>query len=169
MEVLETRLKPVLLITPHIFEDFRGYFVETYNEELYKKNGISINFVQDNISVSRKNVLRGIHGDPETWKLVYCSRGEIYSVVVDCREESENFGEYESFDLTEKNMHQLVVPPGFGLSYLVLSDWAALNYKQSTYYNPDVLKQFTYKYDDSRFGIKWPINNPILSERDKNG
>lgn len=167
MKVSKTKLENVLLVQPEIFKDHRGQYVETYNEKMYKKHGIDIKFVQDDISVSKKNVLRGIHGDPETWKLISCLHGEIYAVIVNCDEKSKNFGKWEFFILSEKNRQQVLVPPKFGTSHLVLSDYAIFHYKQSTYYNPKVLKQFTYRYDDSRFNIKWPIKNPILSERDK--
>lgn len=172
MEILKTKLRDVLLFKPYVFEDFRGVFVEMYNEKEYTKaifehTGKEVKFLQDNISCSFRNVLRGIHGDPETWKLINCLKGKVYVVIVDCDEESEDFGKWQSFVLSEKNMHQILVPPKFGTSHLVLSDDAALNYKQSTYYNPEVLKQFTYRYDEPRFNIWWPIKNPILSQRDE--
>jgi len=169
MEVLKTKLENVLLVKPDIFEDFRGYYIETYNEEQYKKHGIDVKFVQDDISVSKKHVLRGIHGDAETWKLISCLKGKIYVVIVNCDESSKDFGKWDSFDLSDKNRHQVLIPPKFGTSHLVLSDEAIFHYKQSTYYNPKVLKQFTYRFDDPRFNISWPIKNPILSKRDKMG
>jgi dTDP-4-dehydrorhamnose 3,5-epimerase len=167
MEILKTKLANVLLIKPYIFKDFRGSYVETYNEERYKKYGIKVKFVQDDISVSKKHVLRGIHGDPKTWKLISCVKGKIYVVIVNCVENSKDFGKWDSFDLSDENRHQILVPPKFGTSHLVLSDEAIFHYKQSTYYNPKVLRQFTYRFDDPRFNISWPISNPILSERDK--
>jgi len=167
MKVVKTKLDNVLLVKPDIFEDFRGSYVETYNDELYKGHGIDIKFVQDDISVSTKNVLRGIHGDKETWKLISCLKGTIYLVVVDCDEKSKNFGKWQAFTISDKNRHQVLVPPKHGNAHLVLTDEAIFHYKQSTYYNPSVLKQFTYKFDDPKFNIEWPIKNPILSERDK--
>lgn len=167
MEVIKTKLEKVLLIKPKIFEDFRGSYVEIYNAKLYKEHGIDIDFVQDDISVSKKHVLRGIHGDPETWKLISCLKGKLYAVIVNCDEDSEDFGKWDSFELSEENRHQVLVPPKYGTSHLVLSDEAIFHYKQSTYYNPKVLKQFTYRFDDPRFNIDWPVKTPILSERDK--
>jgi len=167
MEVFETKLEKVLLIKLDIFEDHRGEYVETYNEELYRKNGIDIKFVQDDISISTKNVLRGIHGDSETWKLISCLYGKFYLVVVNCDVNSEKFGKWESFVLSDVNRLQVLVPPKYGNAHLILSDKAIFHYKQSTHYNP--AKQFTYKWNDPKFNIWWPIKNPILSQRDEEG
>lgn len=167
MEVHETKLKGVLLIKPEVFEDFRGQYVELYNEALYNAKGIDVKFIQDDISVSSHHVLRGIHGDQKTWKLISCLHGSFYFVVVNCIEGSADFGRWQSFTLSEKNRHQVLVPPGHGNSHLILSDEAIFHYKQSTYYDP--ASQFTYLWNDPRFNIWWPIKNPILSERDEFG
>lgn len=167
IKVSKTDLEGVLLIEPGIFEDFRGEFIETYNEKLYRKEGIDIKFVQDDIAVSRKNVLRGIHGDSQTWKLVSCLQGKLYLVVVNCDKDSGDFGKWQSFILSDKNRLQVLVPPKYGNGYLVLSEWAIFSYKQSTYYNPK--GQFTYKWNDPKLKIWWPIKNPILSQRDERG
>lgn len=153
------------MIEPEVFEDFRGEYVELYNETLYHEKGIKVKFVQDDISISRKHVLRGIHGDANTWKLISCLYGAFYFVVVNCDTESEDFGKHVSFTLSARNRFQVLVPPKFGNGHLVLSDTAVFHYKQSTYYGGKE-KQFTYRWDDPRFGIFWPIKNPILSERD---
>ena len=163
----KTNLEGVLQVVPDIFTDFRGQFVETYDEKLYKENGIDVTFVQDDISYSKKDVLRGIHGDNETAKLVSCLYGEVYFVVVNCDEESKDFGEWQSFILSEENRIQIFVPPKHGNAYLVLSPDGLFSYKQSTYFTHG--KQFSYRWDDPRFNISWPIQNPILSERDKFG
>ncbi len=162
-----TKLEGVLLIELQAFEDHRGYYIETYNEKLYKENGISVSFVQDDFSVSRKNVLRGIHGDNETWKLISCPKGVFYLVVVCYDESSPNFGKWESFVLSEHNHTQVLIPPKYGNGHLVLSDEAIFQYKQSAYYNPSA--QFSFRYDDPRFNIWWPVKNPILSRRDEAG
>ena len=167
IEVSKTKLDGVLLIKPHIFEDHRGEYVETYNSKLYKGKGIDIEFVQDDIAVSTKNVLRGIHGDPETWKLISCLYGRFYLVVVNCDTSSENFGKWQSFVLSDVNRLQVLIPPKYGNAHLVLSDKTVFHYKQSTYYNPAI--QFTYKWDDTKFNIWWPTKNPILSQRDEIG
>lgn len=167
VKVSKTTLEGVLLIEPQAFEDHRGYYIETYNEKLYKENGISVSFVQDDFSVSKKNVLRGIHGDSETWKLVSCPKGKFYLIVVNCDESSPNFGKWESFVLSEHNHQQVLIPPKYGNGHLVLSDEAIFQYKQSAYYNPSA--QFSFRYDDPRFNIWWPVKNPILSRRDEAG
>jgi len=167
IKVKKTKLKGVLQIIPDAFFDHRGRFIETYNEKLYKENGINIDFVQDDISRSKKDVLRGIHGDGETFKLVSCVYGKLFFVVVNCDEKSKNFGKWQSFELSDENRLQIFVPPLHGIAYLVLSREAIFTYKQSTYFVPG--RQFTYRWDDPRFKIKWPIKNPILSERDKLG
>jgi dTDP-4-dehydrorhamnose 3,5-epimerase len=167
IEVLKTELDGVLLIKPYVFEDHRGEYVETYNREFYTTNGIDIDFVQDDIAVSTRNVLRGIHGDAVTWKLISCLYGKFYFVVVNCDNKSENFGKWQSFTLSDVNRLQVLVPPKYGNGHLVLSDVTVFHYKQSTYYNPKI--QFTYKWDDPKLNIWWPIKNPILSQRDEAG
>ena len=165
IEVSKTKLDGVLLIEPSVFEDHRGEFVETYNEELYREKGIDIKFVQDDISVSKKNVLRGIHGDAETWKLVSCLYGKLYFIVVNCDVDSDNFSKWQHFELSDVTRFQVLVPPKYGNAYLVLGDMGVFHYKQSSYYNR--AGQFSYKWNDPKLDIWWPVKNPILSERDK--
>ncbi len=166
MEVFKTNLEGVLLIRPPtIFQDFRGIYVELYNEKLYREIGINIDFIQDDISVSSKNVLRGIHGDNVTWKLISCLYGEFYLVVVNWDKESKQFGKWESFILSESNRLQVLVPPKFGNGHLVLSEKAIFHYKQSTYY--DRSEQFTILWNDFKLNIKWPVKKPVLSRRDQ--
>ena len=168
MKVSHTKLSGVLLIKPDIFWDKRGEYVEIYNKALYAKRGIPVKFIQDDISLSRKNVLRGIHGDNVTWKLISCLYGEFYLVVVNCDRRSKYFGRWQAFRLSGKNRLQVLVPPKYGNAHFILSPAALFHYKQSTYYDPK--KQFTYKWDDPRFRIRWPFKGtPILSERDKTG
>jgi len=166
IEVCKTRLKNVLLIKPEFFEDHRGEYLELYNKELYKTKGIDIDFVEDDISIATTHVLKGIHGDDRTWKLVTCLLGKFYITVVNCDEQSPNFGQWESFVLTKENGRQVLVPPKHGHAYVVLSDNAIFHYKQSCYYE-GMQRQFTYKYNDPRFKIWWPIKNPIVSQRDE--
>jgi dTDP-4-dehydrorhamnose 3,5-epimerase len=167
MEILKTKMDGVLLIKPDIFEDHRGEYVETYNEQLYVQHGVNIKFVQDDISVSSMHVLRGIHGDMETWKLISCLYGKFYLVVVNCDNRSNEFGKWQSFVLSDRNMLQVLVPPMHGNAHLILSNKAIFHYKQSTYYDPS--KQFTYKWDDPVLNIWWPVKNPVLSMRDELG
>ncbi len=165
VKVSKTNLEGVLLIDLDVFEDFRGQYVETYNEKLYKEKGIDVKFVQDDIATSSKDVLRGIHGDLEDWKLVSCLYGKIYVVIINCDTDSKNFGQWQAFTLSDAKRQQILIPPKHGNSYLTLSDMSVYHYKQSTYYNRS--SQFTYKWNDPKFKISWPIKNPILSERDK--
>src|SRR3954468_14698271 len=114
MHVDKTGLDGVLVIRPEVFEDFRGQYVETYNEAEYARAGIAVKFVQDDISVSARHVLRGIHGDAETWKLVSCHYGKFYLVVVNCEKGSKFFGKWQAFTLSEVNRHQMLIPPHHG-------------------------------------------------------
>ena len=166
-KVLKTKLKDVLLIKPEIFEDHRGEYVEIYNKARYSRHGINIKFVQEDISISSKGVIRGIHADKKTWKLVTCLLGRFYLVIVNCDEASTKFGEWQSFTLTDRNRFQVLVPPKHGVAHLAMTDKIIFCYKQSTYYNPK--EQSTYKWDDPRFDIWWPVKNPILSKRDALG
>jgi len=163
----KSKLEGVILIKPNVFEDHRGEYVETYNEKEFKENGIDIKFVQDDFSISKKNVLRGIHGDQDTWKLVSCPYGKFYLVVINNDKTSKQYRQWVSFVLSDKNRWQVLVPPKFGNGHLVLSDIALFHYKQTTYYKPN--NQFTIKWDDPSFKFWWPIKNPILSKRDEVG
>ena len=164
--VTKTALEDVRLIQPSLFEDFRGFYLETFNEKEYQEAGIDVRFVTDDISISRKHVLRGIHGDGQTWKLISCLYGSFYFVVVNCNLESLGFGKWVSFTLSDVNRRQVLVPPKHGNAHLVMSDMCIFHYKQSAYY-AGAEHQFTYRYNDPRCGIWWPIKNPLLSERDE--
>ena len=156
-------IKDIKVFTPDIHRDLRGDLWT-----LWKKDSSSIDFNHDKVSTSRKNVLRGIHGDNKSWKLVTCLYGEIYFVLVDNRESSDTFIQWDSMILSDRNRKQVLIPPGVGNGFLVLSDHSVFHYKWSypgEY--ADVDEQFTIKWDDPIIGIDWPINNPILSRRDK--
>ena len=166
LEVKKTKLDGVLLIKPPtIFEDFRGTYVETYNEELYQQAGITVKLVQDDISTSSKHVLRGIHGDSETWKLVSCLHGKFYLIVLNHDKDSKQFGQWEAFTLSDVNRLQVLIPPKFGNGHVVLSDTAIFHYKQNTYYNR--AGQFTVVWNDPKFKLWWPVKHPIISQRDE--
>ena len=172
IHIEDTKLDGVLLIKPQVFEDFRGSYLMTYNEKEYMEaiiqNGVDeLSFVEDDISVSKKHVLRGIHGDYNTAKLISCLEGEFYLVVVNNIPDHKQFRQWVSFNLSEYNRYQVFVPPGFGNGHLVLTDRAIFSYKQSSYYNPK--GQFTLLWDDPQLNLRWPINNPILSKRDQIG
>ena len=171
MEVIKTKLQDVLLFKPDIFRDNRGTYTETFNKKNYseaiKENiGKDVDFLTCSEFLSKENVLRGLHGDDRTWKLFNCSSGSIFIVVVNCNTDGENFGEWESFTLSSENKYQLLVPPKHGNGTLAINGDAVVYYRQSEYYR-GAENQFTYRFDDPRFSIKWPIDSPILSERDK--
>ena len=160
----KTSLTGVMKIGLTSFEDHRGSYSETYNKNFFLENGIDIEFLQDDISVSKKNLLRGIHGDQKTWKLITCLYGEFQLIVVNNDLQSNEYKKWESFYLSFENKIQILVPPKFGNGHLVLSDKCIFHYKQNSEY--DRLGQFTIKWNDPSFGFKWSISDPILSERD---
>ena len=165
LQVHKTALDGVLLIEPPTrFEDFRGEYVELYNDELYRSAGITAAFIQDDISVSTRHVLRGLHGDATTTKLVSCLEGAFYLVVVNNDPASAQYRQWTSFTLSETNRLQVLIPPKFGNGHVVLSDRAMFHYKQTTYY--DRAGQFTLLWNDPELGLWWPIANPIVSRRD---
>jgi len=159
-----TELKNVLLLKPSVFEDHRGEYVELYNDDLLCSHNIGIDFVEDDISTAHYGVLKGIHGDDRTWKLISCLHGKFYLVVINYDKESQDFGKWESFVLSDRNHYQILVPPKHGNGHLCLSKKSIFHYKQSSYYNPS--NQFTVKWNDPRFNIWWPVDTPILSRRD---
>lgn len=165
LSIEKTSLDGVLcIIPPTRFEDFRGNYLEIYNEEIYKYAGIKQKFIQDDISISRQNVLRGIHGDDRTWKLVSCLFGSIYLIIVDNDVKSATYRRWVSFTLSDKNNLQVLIPPNFGNGHLVLSESAIFHYKQTTEYDRDT--QFTIKWNDPHFDFWWPTSSPLLSLRD---
>lgn len=165
LKVRKTSLEGVLVIEPPTrFEDFRGEYVEIYNDALYRAAGIDYDFVQDDISVSGHGVLRGIHGDDATAKLVSCLMGKFYLVVVNWDPDSPQHGKWEAFTLSETNRLQVLIPPRFGNGHLVLGDRAMFHYKQTTSY--DRARQFTILWDDPRLNIFWPAKPLIVSRRD---
>ncbi len=165
LKVEKTKLDGVLVIHPPTqFEDFRGDYVELYNEELYRAAGIADHFVQDDYSTSTRHVLRGIHGDTKTVKLISCPYGKIYVVVVNNDPASPQFRQWQSFTLSDRTRFQVYIPPKFGNAFLVMSDVAVFHYKQTQYY--DRPGQFTIRWNDPAYKLWWPVQTPILSERD---
>ena len=169
MEVVETEIAGVKIVTPRVFRDARGYFVETYNATRYKAAGIPADFVQDNESLSQKGVLRGLHWQaaPHTQaKLVRVIRGAVWDVVVDIREGSATFGKFVAATLTAENGRQFYVPRGFAHGFLVLEDNTLFSYKCDDLYDPS--SERGMRYDDPAIGIPWPDvgMKPILSEKD---
>jgi dTDP-4-dehydrorhamnose 3,5-epimerase len=161
-------ISDVKIIQPSVSLDKRGTIWTSYlSSEIDKLTPNNIGFIHDKFSESKKNVLRGIHGDEKTWKLVTSVYGEIYQVVVDYRESSPTYLKWDSFTINKENQKLILIPPGVGNAYYVTSDNALYHYKLAYLdeYN-DVDSQFTLAWNDDRFGIKWPTNSPILSERD---
>jgi dTDP-4-dehydrorhamnose 3,5-epimerase len=153
----------IKIYQPDSFEDYRG---ELYT--LFKQEEHELVFNHDKVSVSRQNVLRGMHGDSKSWKLITCLSGVVYLVVIDNRPESPNYLKWDSIVLSETNRKQVLVPPMFANGHLVFSDTAVFFYKWSypgEY--PDVKDQFTLKWNDPKVNVHWPIDDPILSKRDK--
>ncbi|MCM8709418.1 dTDP-4-dehydrorhamnose 3,5-epimerase [Clostridium sp. SYSU_GA19001] len=167
----ETEIKGVYIIEPKVFEDNRGYFMETYNYKDFKKAGLDINFVQDNQSKSKKGVLRGLHyqNPKPQGKLIRVISGEIFDVAVDLRKSSPTYGKWVSVILSEKNKKQFYIPEGFAHGFLVLSEEAEITYKCTEYYYPEY--EGSIAWNDPRLSINWPIRDikeVILSNKDKN-
>lgn len=170
MKILETKLKDCYLLEPKIFEDERGFFLETYQKEKYLEHvGIDYDFVQDNFSRSYKNVLRGLHLQLENpqGKLVRVVRGQVQDVAVDMRTDSSTFGNYESVILSETNKRQLWIPPGFAHGFLVLSEVVDFEYKVTDYYDPS--DELTILWNDPTINIPWENMNPFVSAKDSKG
>lgn len=158
----------VILIEPKIFEDNRGFFMETYKYSDFSNFGIKEYFVQDNYSRSAKDVLRGLHyqKNPKAQgKLVRCLKGEIFDVVVDIRKDSPTYSKWISVILSEGNNLMLYIPPAFAHGFLVLSDSAEVSYKCTEEYSPEHEKGIIW--DDPDINIRWPVKNPVLSKKDK--
>jgi len=172
MSFLPTSIPDVVLISPRIIEDKRGFFTETYQANRYQEAGIPNSFVQDNHSGSTQGSLRGLHyqiHQPQG-KLLRVVVGEIFDVAVDLRLSSATYGKWVGVHLSAENKHQLWIPPGFAHGFYVLSNWAELLYKATDYYAPKWER--TLLWNDSTIGIEWPLQEdfpPILSERDALG
>ena len=163
MELLETRLEGPLLIAPRVFEDDRGFFCETYRQNVLAELGAGEEMVQDNHSRSARGIVRGMHfqiGEGAS-KLVRCGSGRIFDVVVDVRRGSPTFGEWEGFELSDENMRIVYCPIGFAHGFCVLSETADVLYKQSNYYSGEVERGFSYR--DPEVAIEWPLPAAELS------
>ena len=167
MKIKETKLFGVKILIPERFEDFRGSYMELYDSQKFNFACEKINFVQDDISISHKHVLRGLHGDYETTKLVSVLNGSGYALIADNRPASPTYKEWDSFTLSRANRHQLLLPAGIGNSILALEDNMIYYYKQNTHFVEG--RQFTIKWDDPAWEFWWPVKNPILSQRDEKG
>lgn len=167
-DIDQAQIPDIKVIKPEVFADERGFFMETYVKEDFEDAGIESEFIQDNHSKSEYGVLRGLHfqkGEYSQAKLVRCVEGVIFDVAVDLREESETFGEYVWFILSEHNRKQIYIPRGFAHGFLVLSETAEVIYKVDNDYAPN--QEAGIRWDDPDLGIPWPIEDPALSEKDK--
>lgn len=153
------------IITPTVFHDARGYFSEVFNLTLFSDTGIKVDFVQDCVSCSRQGVLRGFHGDFQTWKLVQVLKGAVMAAIVDLNPSSPTYFKSYVAMLNDINRKMLLVPPGFGNSFLVLSEEAIYFYKKTEYFSPS--GEFTLRWNSPDVNVEWPISTPFLSKRDK--
>ncbi|MEP6618923.1 MAG: dTDP-4-dehydrorhamnose 3,5-epimerase [bacterium] len=169
MKSTATDLKDVLMLEPRVFSDARGHFFESWNLAQYRSLGIPADFVQDNVSTSLRGVLRGLHAQHphDQGKLVSVLHGAVYDVAVDIRRNSPTRGRWVGVTLSGENRRQLFVPPGFAHGFQVLSESAVFSYKCTEYYHPEC--EFTIRWDDPDIGVHWPINPPVLSEKDQSG
>ena len=166
MNISKTPLANVLVIEPNRYQDSRGYFSETWNKKRYAEAGVPADFVQDNFSVSQRGVLRGLHFQypyPQN-KLVQVLRGSVFDVAVDLRKQSPTFGKWWGTELTEENGRQLFVPVGFAHGFLVLRENSVFVYKCSEFYHPEAERSLLW--NDPEIGIEWPMEHPVLSEKD---
>ena len=170
MKVSETDLNGVLLIQPDVFGDERGFFLESFNRERYKQAGIEFNFLQDNLSKSKKGTIRGLHyqvGEMAQGKLCYVINGKVLDVAVDIRFGSPTFGKHITHILNSQNKNQIWIPPGFAHGFSVLSEEAIFAYKCTQVYSKE--HERAILYNDPEIGIDWQVKNPIVSEKDLNG
>ncbi len=171
MKITETKIKDVYIISPEISNDERGYFFESYRDEIIKEISSDIHFCQENESKSTFGVIRGLHYQMPPYaqtKLVRVIQGSVLDIVLDIRKGSSSFGEYVEVELNEKNKSQLLVPRGFAHGFVVLSEEAIFSYKVDNYYNKESERGIAF--DDKFLGIDWRVNVDDLkiSEKDKN-
>ncbi len=166
MRIVSTSLPGVLLIDSPLHQDGRGFFVETFREDLYRQAGIDQPFVQDGHSRSRRKVIRGLHfqrGFPQA-KLIHVARGRVFDVVVDVRAGSPAFGQWFAAELADDEGRHLYIPPGYAHGFQALSETADVVYKCSEFYHPD--DEGGVRWDDPDVGIPWPLSDPVLSQKD---
>lgn len=167
MEIIDLPLPGAKLLKPRVFRDVRGFFLESYSAPRYAAAGIHESWVQDNHSLSRRGSLRGLHyqSKPGQAKLVRVTRGRIYDVIVDIRPSSPAFGKWHGLEIDAEEHNQIYVPVGFAHGFAVLSDVAEVQYKVSTPY--DGATESAIRWNDPELGVAWPLQDPVLSERDQ--
>ena len=166
-EFKQMKLPGLVLIQPRVFGDSRGYFLETYKRSDFTSNGIDLDFVQDNHSFSTRNVIRGLHYQAPPagqGKLVSVIKGSVWDVAVDIRQDSPHYLQWEAVELTENNHAMLFIPPGFAHGFIALSDKVHFLYKCTAEYAPKCEQGI--RWDDPQINIEWPVENPVVSERD---
>ena len=159
-------LKDVHIIDRYVYHDFRGVYHETYNKNIFSDSNLNINFIQDTTSISKKNVLRGYHGDNKTWKLISCLSGSLILSVLCYDKKSSDYLKVSSYKLSGEIGVSILVPPNYGNAHFVISDSAVFHYKQSTLYS-GADKQFTIRWDDPKIANIFGDIDPIISDRDK--
>ncbi len=170
MEIISTEIPEVLEVKPDVFEDNRGYFLESFNESKFSESKLSISFVQDNISRSIKGTVRGLHyqvGEKVQGKLCQVITGRVLDIAVDIRFDSPTFGKHVAMELSEENHNQLWIPPGFAHGFSVLSEYAIFLYKCTDFYSKQHERAIIY--NDPQLNINWGIDNPIISDKDLQG
>lgn len=168
MEIKELELKGVYLITPNVFEDERGHFFESYNQNVFKENGLDLNFVQDNQSLSQKGVLRGLHFQKPPHaqgKLIRVIKGRVLDVAVDIRKNSPTYGKSIALELSEENKLMFYIPEGFAHGFLTLEDNTIFSYKCTNFFNK--ASEGSLLWNDADLNIDWGNTSPLLSEKDK--
>ena len=168
MDVTTTNIKGLLVIKPEVFGDERGYFFESFRDDLMKSNGVSPKFVQDNQSMSSKGILRGLHFQKDPFaqgKLVRVIKGSVLDVAVDIRKKSPTYGQHFSIELNEENKTMFYIPPGFAHGFLTLEDDTVFSYKCTNYYSKE--SEGAILWNSKLLNINWGIENPILSSKDE--
>ena len=168
MNIIETEFTDLYIIDPLVHKDKRGYFFESYRDDIFKEKIGNINFIQENESYSTKGILRGLHFQTEPYsqsKLVRCVKGEVLDVVVDIRKNSNTYGQHIIENLSEDNHHQLYIPEGMAHGFLTLSDETIFCYKCSDYYNKEA--EDCILWNDKLLNINWGTSNPIVSQKDQ--
>lgn len=166
MNVIHCEIPGLIVLEPKVFGDSRGFFMEMWNRHGYREAGIDADFVQDNLSRSRRGTLRGLHfqNPKPQGKLLQVLDGEVFDVAVDIRRSSPTFGRWHGVVLSAENKRQFYVPPGFAHGFAVTSETVLFHYKCTEFYSPK--DEMAIRWDDADIGIEWPLKDPLLSERD---
>ena len=166
IDVLSTTFNDAKIYVPDVFEDDRGYFKETFSRDKYRAVGLDVDFVQDSVSWSSRNVIRGLHYDLRMIKFVQCVRGRVFDVIVDMREGSPTYRKWEGFLLSAQNHRQLFVPAGFAHGFLALEDDVLFTYKQTAHFDP--AQERAVNWCDPAIGVQWPLaGEPRVSRKDQ--